>query len=90
MDLTKQEWTDLTEQTLVEPDSITNVNLEGPRRRVQWSLADMEEVQGHVAATSNHTADRKLQRRLDKLFDKLQGYLDRYEEQDGQSDAFAS
>jgi len=29
----------------------------------------MEEVLGHVAATSNHTAGRKRQGQLDELFD---------------------
>jgi len=89
VDLTKQEWTDITEQTLIEPELCADVSMDGPRRQVRWSLADIEDVLGHVAATSNHTEDPKLERRLGKLFDKLQSYLDEHEEYDDDSDAFA-
>lgn len=49
---------------------------------VEWSLDDIEDVQGFIAAEANHTKNRKLERELDKLFDKLQVYLDSYNDQD--------
>jgi cell fate (sporulation/competence/biofilm development) regulator YmcA (YheA/YmcA/DUF963 family) len=50
---------------------------------VEWSLDEIEDVQGYVAAEANHTENRKLEKALDKLFDKLQVYLDSYDDQDG-------
>ena len=80
VELTTQDWADLTEHTFVEPEFVRCAVVEGTVRRVQWSLDDIEDVQGHVAATSNHTDDPKLERRLSKLFDKLQRFLDEYDD----------
>lgn len=48
--LTAQEWADLTEHTSVEPEFVQSAVVEGTVRRVRWSLDDIEDVQGHVAA----------------------------------------
>ena len=80
VELTARDWVDLTEHTFVEPEFVQCVVVEGTERRVQWSLDDIEDVQGHVAATSNQTDDAKLERRLSKLFDKLQTFLDRHDD----------
>jgi len=81
VELTEQEWADLTEHTFVESEFVQCAIVEGTVRRVQWSLDDIEDVQGHVAATSNHTDDIKLERRLSTLSDKLQRFLDEYDDQ---------
>jgi len=78
VELTAQDWTDLTEHTFVEREFVRCAVVERGVRRVHWSLADIEHVQGHVAATSNHTDDPKLERRIRKLSDKLQSLLDAY------------
>jgi hypothetical protein len=80
VELTEQEWADVTEHTFVDTEFFEGAVVEGTLRRVQWSLDDIDEVQGHVAATSNHTDDPKLERRLSKLFDKLQRFLDEYDD----------
>ena len=80
VELSAQDWTDLTEHTFVEPEFVQCAVVEGTVWRVQWSLDDIEDVQGHVAATSNHTDDPKLERRLIKLFDKLQRFVDEYDD----------
>lgn len=49
---------------------------------VEWSLDDIEDIQGFIAAEANHTKNRKLQKELDELSDKLQVYLDSYDDQD--------
>lgn len=49
--------------------------------KVEWSLDDIEDVQGFVAAEASHTNNKKLERELDKLFDKLQVYLDSNDDQ---------
>lgn len=83
IELTARDWADLTENTFVEPEFVECAVVEGTVRRVQWSLDDIEDVQGHVAATSNHTDDPKLEQRLSKLFDKLQKCLDKYDDRSG-------
>jgi hypothetical protein len=55
--------------------------VDGKRFRLNLSLDDIEDLQGHVAAEANHTRDAKLRNRLDKIFLKLQGFLDRYDDQ---------
>lgn len=52
----------------------------GRKVRVDLSLDDMEEIQGHVAAEANHTRDATRRQRLDKLFDKFQKVLDRWDD----------
>jgi DNA polymerase/3'-5' exonuclease PolX len=80
VEFTAQEWSDLAEQTLVELEAIAQVEVFGEQRRVRWTLDDIEDAQGHVAATANHTNDTKLRRRLEKLFDRLQIFLDEYDD----------
>jgi hypothetical protein len=48
--------------------------------RFDWSLGDIEEIQGHVAASANHTDDPKLGKRLDRICSKLQRFLDSYDD----------
>ncbi len=78
--LTAQEWADLTKHTFIETEFFQCAVVEGTLRRAQWSLEDIEVVQGHVAATSNHTDDPKLEQRLSNLCDKLQRFLDEYDD----------
>ena len=77
---TEHEVADIREHTFAGPDFGFGV-LEGSRLRFDMSLDDIEELQGYVAAASNHTDTKQLQRRLDKIFQKLQTFLDRYDDQ---------
>ena len=43
-----------------------------------WSLEDLEEVLGYVAASANHTKDWKLEKRLHRISDKLGAIIDRF------------
>ena len=52
--LTAKEVTDIREHTFADPDFGFGV-LEGSRLRFDMSLDDIEELQGYVAAASNHT-----------------------------------
>lgn len=54
--------------------------VEGNRMRLDLSLDDIENLQGHIAAEANHTRDKKLQHRLDKMSEKLQTFLGRYDD----------
>ena len=46
--------------------------------RFDWSLEDLEEVLGYVAASANHTKDWKLEKRLHRISDKLGAITDRF------------
>ncbi len=79
--LTEKEVADIREHTFADPDFGFGV-LEGSRLRFDMSLDDIEELQGYVAAASNHTDTKQLQRRLDKIIQKLDRFLDEYDDQD--------
>lgn len=46
----------------------------------EYTLDDLEDWLGYIAAEANHTADRKLQRRLDKLYDRLSAIQRSYDD----------
>ncbi len=54
--------------------------LKGKNLQIGFTLSEIEELYGYVAAEANHTADAKLERRLDRLFGKLRAYEDIYED----------
>jgi hypothetical protein len=41
-----------------------------------FTLEELDELQGCLAAAANHTKSRKLQRNLDAVFDKIERLLD--------------
>jgi hypothetical protein len=53
---------------------------EGNKIKVQYTLDDLEELIGYIAAAANHSEKKSLQNKLDKLIEKLQKRLDSYEE----------
>ncbi len=55
--------------------------VKGARVIVPLSLSDIEDLMGHIAATANHTDDRKLERKLDAVWERLDKYEDRYEDE---------
>lgn len=68
-------------KTFCDPDFAKCAVVEGTGIRMDLSLDEIEEVQGDVAAASNHTKNSKLRKDMDRLFDKLQGILDTYDDQ---------
>ena len=79
--LTLRERDLILDETFCDPGVLKIAVVSGRSITVEWSLDDIEDVQGYVAAEANHTKNRKLQKELDKLFDKLQVYLDSYDDQ---------
>lgn len=65
-------------ETFCDPDFAKVAVIDGKNVRIDLSLDDIEDIQGHIAAIANHTKNKKLQKELDRLFDKLQVYLDTY------------
>jgi hypothetical protein len=50
-----------------------------------FTLDDLEELMGYVAAEANHAKDKKLQKDLDRLFARMEEVLDSYTD-DGPAD----
>ncbi|MGH9816540.1 MAG: hypothetical protein ACRD5F_02480 [Candidatus Acidiferrales bacterium] len=67
-------------------EALTNrlriVPKKGERPVFRFTLDDLDELAGFVAAEANHTQDKKLQKALDKLFQRIQTTMDRYVDQD--------
>lgn len=55
--------------------------LYGRNLHVGFTLSEIEELYGYIAAEANHTPDAKLERRLDRLYGKLRAYEDIYEDE---------
>jgi len=50
-----------------------------------FTLDDLEELAGYVAAEANHAQDKKLQKQLDRLFTRMETALQSYADQDDRS-----
>jgi hypothetical protein len=44
----------------------------------KYTIEDLDELVGYLAAESNHTEDLNLQKQLDKLFEKLNRIIEKY------------
>ena len=66
-------------------DELTNrlrvVPKKGQRPIFRFTLDDLDELGGFVAAEANHTKDKKLRKELDRLFDRIQTALDSYNDE---------
>ena len=47
-----------------------------------FTLDDLEELMGYVAAEANHAKDKKLQKELDRLFERVEEVLNSYADED--------
>lgn len=47
-----------------------------------FTLDDLEELAGYVAAEANHAKDKKLQKELDRLFARMETVLESYTDED--------
>jgi len=76
-----QELGDIRACVMVGEEFGRHAVVEGKRFRLDLSLDNIEEIQGHVAAEANHTRDAKQRQRMDKIFEKFQKLLDTYDDQ---------
>lgn len=72
----------ILDETFCDPRVLKIAVVAAKGIKVEWSMDEIEGVQGYVAAEANHTKNKKFERELDKLFYKLQVYLDSYDDQD--------
>ena len=52
--------------------------IKGNYLTVKYSIHDLDDLLGFIAAEANHTDDKKLEKKIDKLFDKLSRILEKY------------
>ncbi|MDH3472586.1 MAG: hypothetical protein OEM59_02745 [Rhodospirillales bacterium] len=65
----------IVDHTFAGPDltsPLETATVSGTQFTVRYTLDDLEELLGYIAAEANHTPDRKLRGRLDRLYDRLQ------------------
>ena len=71
------------EHTLADPELTDRLRSAVPKRGVCvvfYTIDDLDELLGYVAAEANHATDKKIQRALDRLFERLQGELNSYDD----------
>lgn len=51
--------------------SLKNAQEKGKKREVILSLYDLDDLEGHVAATANHCDDSKVQSKLDTILKQI-------------------
>lgn len=64
----------IIDRTFAGPDLTDRLAAAAPVRSkitVYYTLSELEDLQGHIAAQANHAKNRKLQRELDKLYDRI-------------------
>ena len=61
---------DLTKQIMV-------AELSGKYLLAKYTIEDLDELVGYIAAESNHTEDIKIQKQLDKLFEKMSRIIEK-------------
>ena len=78
---TTQERDLIIDHTFTGPDLTKRLQIaeiKGTRLIVKYSIYDLDELIGFIAAEANHTDDKKIQKKLDKLYDKLNSILEKY------------
>ncbi|MHB9111009.1 MAG: hypothetical protein ACYC4D_00015 [Thermoleophilia bacterium] len=80
--LTVRECNIIRDETFCDPRLVRLASVDGKHVLIEWSLDEIEDVQGFVAAEANHTENKQLETALDRIFIKLQVYLDSYDDQE--------
>ncbi len=69
------------DHTLAGPDLTTALRraLDG-RHVVRYTLGDLDELLGYVAAEANHSTDKKIRKELDVLYARLRREMESYDD----------
>ena len=71
------------EHTLTGPELTTvlrRAQLEAGKHVVRYSLDDLDELLGFVAAEANHSTDKKLRKELDALYARVRREMESYDD----------
>lgn len=60
-------------------DALRIAGVAGAKRKVQLTLDELDDLNGHVAAAANHCDDRGLRRKLDEVYEAIEKVERRYE-----------
>ena len=75
----------IIEETLA-PDDLTNrlrlVRSRGKTPVYGFTLDELDELAGYVAAEANHAKKRRLEKDLDRIFERIGSILDTYTEEE--------
>jgi len=80
---TQEERTLILEYTLAGPDLTDRLRIASTRQKklvVKFTLDDLDELLGYIAAEANHSEDPKLQKWLDSLHDQLETKMESYDD----------
>ena len=81
--LTAQERELITNKTLAGPDLVERLKLVLNRESVfAFTLDELDELVGYIAAEANHTKSKKIQKELDRLYDRIQYILDTHTDEE--------
>lgn len=86
--LSKQECELILEHTLADDELTVPLRVAPTANQTSvysFTLDDLEEMAGYVAAEANHAQDKKLQKQLDRLFTRMETALQSYADQDDRS-----
>lgn len=83
--LSKQERELIINKTFAGPDltdrlRLTSVSSTEPVFR--FTLDELDELVGYIAAEANHTKSKRLERELDRLYDRIQDILDTHTDEE--------
>lgn len=73
----------ILEHTFAGPDVTDRLQLatvKGNKLAVNYTLDDLDELLGYIAAEANNTEDARLQKQLDKLWDQLKKTMESYDD----------
>ena len=76
---TPQERDLIIDHTFADPGLTKRLKIaeiKGKHLVANYSIHDLDDLLGFIAAEANHSEDKKLAKNLDKLFDKLSRILD--------------
>ena len=76
---TEQERELIIDHTFAGPDLTNKLKIaviKGKHLIAKYTIYDLDELIGFIAAEANHTEDKKLEKKLDKLFERLSRILE--------------
>jgi len=76
---TEQERELIIDYTFADPvltNKLKIAEIKGKHLIAKYTIYDLDELIGFIAAEANHTEDKKLEKKLDKLFERLSRILE--------------
>lgn len=80
---TQRERSLILEHTFAGPnltDRLRIASTQGTKLLAKFTLDDLDELLGYIAAEANHSEDPKLQKQLDRLYNRLKTKMESYDD----------